>query len=414
MVGALVMAPVIRWFDSQTGWTLPVSAEDARVVAGNLTGALLTFIVFVFSVLLVALQLASAQLTPRVIGRMLRDPVTKAALGIFSFAYTFSLAFISRLHDPVPFLSGVLSAYGSLACVAVFLILIDRLGNEMRAVRVLAVVAAEGREVIRSTYPEQVICTNTGGASAADSPLDGAASTSPGPLRDVAAPPRLVEYREASAYVLAFDNAGLLKLARQADCLIELVPQVGDFVATGDLLFRVYPAGAPVSDEVLRQAVALGPERTLTQDPTFVFRIIVDIAAKALSPGINDPTTAVLAIDQLHHLLREAGSRRLDTGQIRDADNRLRLLYRTPDWEDFVSLAVTKIRHYGGASIQVARRLRAMLENLIQSLPEQRGRLLRQELTLLQRKVERTFNDPEDRTRADIADFQGVGGSKRV
>jgi uncharacterized membrane protein len=86
-------------------------------------------------------------------------------------------------------------------------------------------------------------------------------------------------------------------------------------------------------------------------------------------------------------------------------------VYRTPDWVDFVKLAVTEIRQFGGQSIQVARRLRAMLENLIQTLPESRTLLLRQELVLLHRSAERFFTEPEDRTLADVSDFQGVGGS---
>ena len=133
-----------------------------------------------------------------------------------------------------------------------------------------------------------------------------------------------------------------------------MVPQVGDYVAFGDPLFRVFRGGATLAPEALCQSVALGQERTLAQDPTFAFRIMVDIAPKALSPAINDPTTAVLALDQIHHLLRKVSDRYLDTGHVRDATGRLRLVYRTPDWEDFVKLAVTEIRHFGGESIQIA------------------------------------------------------------
>jgi uncharacterized membrane protein len=97
---------------------------------------------------------------------------------------------------------------------------------------------------------------------------------------------------------------------------------------------------------------------------------------------------------------------------VRDAAGRLRLLYRTPEWEDFVHLAVTEIRQYGGTSIQVNRRLRAMLENLTQSLPEGRTALLREELVLLHRSAERLFSEPEDRALADISDMQGVGGKR--
>jgi uncharacterized membrane protein len=190
--------------------------------------------------------------------------------------------------------------------------------------------------------------------------------------------------------------------------VIELVPQVGDFVSRGDVLFRAHCG--PLDEDLLHRHIALGAERTIEQDPAFPFRIIVDIAAKALSPAINDPSTAVLALDQLHHLLRNVGGRRLDTGQVRDADGRLRLVYRTPDWEDFVGLAVTEFRHYGTGSIQVARRLRAMLEDLAAALPPERHPPLGEELRLLQRSVERAFSDPEDRARAEHGDSQGLAG----
>ncbi|HSB35717.1 MAG TPA: DUF2254 family protein, partial [Thermoanaerobaculia bacterium] len=199
-------------------------------------------------------------------------------------------------------------------------------------------------------------------------------------------------------------------LARRKDCLIEVVPQVGDFVAPGDPLFRVYGDG-DVEDRDLQQSIAIGPERTVEQDPAFAFRIIVDVAAKALSPAINDPTTAVLAIDPLHHLLRSVGLRRLDTGHVFDGAGRLRLAYRTPNWEDLVDLAVTEIRHYGKDSIQIARRMRAMLESLIRVVPEERAVRLREELDLLHRAVDRTFLDAEDRGRADRADSLGMGGA---
>lgn len=164
------------------------------------------------------------------------------------------------------------------------------------------------------------------------------------------------------------DVKGLIDVAQQVDCMIELVPQIGDYVARGDPLFCIYPPSAPIGEMLLRQSVAFGQERTAEQDPAFIFRILIDVAAKALSPAVNDPTTAVLAIDQIHHLLRQVGLRRLDAGQTRDTLHCPRILYRTPNWEDFVLLAVTEIRQYGFNSIQVMRRLRAMLENLLTSL----------------------------------------------
>jgi uncharacterized membrane protein len=282
--------------------------------------------------------------------------------------------------------------------LGVFFYLIDHLGKALRPSGALRVVARLGRKVVAAVYPQRLSDQRDGTVSTDSHVLDEEPAATIGSTHD--------------GVILAFDVEGLALLAQRADCVVELVPQVGDHLAISDPLFRVFQGGVTLSAEALRQSIAVGQERTLEQDPTFAFRIMVDIASKALSPAINDPTTAVLALDQIHHLLRDVGTRNLDTGHVRDAAGRLRLVYRTPDWEDFVRLAVTEIRHFGGESIQVARRLRAMLENLIQTLPESRTALLRQELTLLHRSAERFFAEPEDRVLAEISDFQGVGGSR--
>ena len=196
--------------------------------------------------------------------------------------------------------------------------------------------------------------------------------------------------------------------------MIEFVPQVGDFVAADEPLFRLYGGADAIDDRQLRAAVALGSERTIEQDPTFAFRILVDIAIKALSPAINDPTTAVLAIDQLHRLLRRVGLRLVSREEICDETGEPRLIFRTPNWEDFVHLTCTEIRHCGAGSIQIMRRLRSMLENLMHTLPPHRHAELRQQLELLDRTVEEHYSFPEDRVLASIPDSQGLGGSLGV
>jgi uncharacterized membrane protein len=383
--------------DEAMGWQSTIDPDTARAVLGTMAASMFSFIVFVSSALLVAVQLASSLLTPRIISVVFRDPITKASLMVFVFTFTFSLTALVRIGTAVPPLTVHLAAYSSLASLGMFLYLIDHVGKKLRPSGALWSVASLGRGVIQSVYP-RLLADEPRKAESSVASLAGAPSrTIPSPIDGV---------------VLAFDVPGLVSLAQRADCVIELVPQVGDFMAVGDPLFRVFQGGATLSDDVLCQSVAVGQERTLEQDPAFAFRIIVDIASKGLSPAINDPTTAVLALDQIHHLLRDVGQRWLDDERVRDGQDRLRLVYRTPGWEDFVHLAVTEIRQYGGTSIQIARRMRAMLENLIQTLPEERAELLRQELKLLQRSSERCFTEPEDRVLAEESDSQGVGGHR--
>jgi uncharacterized membrane protein len=397
MFVALALVRFLYGIEEAMGWRSGSDPDAARTVLDTLAASMFTFIVFVSSALLVAVQLASAQLTPRIIALVFQNPVTKFAMTLFVFTFTLTLAAQMNIRGTVPLLTTRLAAFCCLASLGMFLFLIDHIGKALRPSGALWAVAAMGRRVIADVFPRRLTDSQSLVRDAADAPQGE-------PTRTV--------MNSRDGVVLAFDRRGLVTLAGRAGCVIELVPQVGDFIAAGDPLFRVYGGQADPTEEALRHSVAVGQERTLEQDPTFPFRVIVDIASKGLSPAINDPTTAVLAVDQIHHLLRNVGNRGLEDGFVRDAAGHLRLIYRTPDWEDFVHLAVTEIRQFGGTSIQIARRLRAMLENLIQTVPAERAVLLRQELNILKRYAERFFMDPDDRALADVSDFQGVGGKK--
>jgi uncharacterized membrane protein len=203
----------------------------------------------------------------------------------------------------------------------------------------------------------------------------------------------------------------LLAESQTANVVVAFIPVVGDFVGKDEPLFALYGNASCIDENILLSSIDFGVERTLEQDPTFAFRIILDIALKALSPAINDPTTAVLAIDQIHSLLRSAGKRNLRTDNIIDASGKLRVILRTPNWEDFVNLACTELRRYGADSIQVVRRLRAMIENLICILPEDRHAALQGQLALLDHTIEAIYTLPEELALARATDSQGLGGT---
>lgn len=397
IVAGLIAVALLTPVDRAFGWELKLGPDTARTVMGTVAASMFTLVVVGSSAVLVAVQLGSAQLTPRIIALIYRSRIRKFCISVFAFFFTFSVAALVRLESSVPLLTSYVAAYGFLINLALFLYFIDGIGKALRPSSAMQFVAIAGREVIQSVYPSKL------------------RKDEPEVLKPIATlktePTRIVT-NEFDGVVLAFNRAGLMTMAERADCLIELVPQVGDFVAAGDPLFRIFEGGEDLSAEKLRNSVAFGPERTLEQDPTYAFRIIVDIASKALSPAINDPTTAVLAIDQLHHLLRNVGSRSLASGRETGSRGELRLVYRTPDWEDFVHLAVTEIRQYGDDSIQIMRRLRAMLENLVQTLPERRAPMLRLELGLLQAAAKRMFADLYDQSLAETGDLQGMGGGE--
>jgi len=356
----------------------------------------LSFLVFTFGSLLVAIQVAGGQYTPRIIATtLLRDNAIRFTAGYFVFTLLFAARLLTKsggevVHQFNTFIAGVLG----LISVVVFLYLIDYAARFLRPVSIVKKVGKSGIAIIQSIYPD----SNT--------------HLRPVELfRIPASPVRTISNVDTSGIVLAVDVSGLVAQALRAKGIIEFVPQVGDFVAVDEPLFRLYGGAGDIDDRQLRAAVALGSERTLEQDPTFAFRILVDIAIKALSPAINDPTTAVLAIDQLHRLLRQVGLRYVRGEEICDAAGELRLVFRTANWEDFVHLTCTEIRHCGAGSVQIMRRMRSMLENLMQTLPQHRHAELHRQLDLLDCEIEGHYPFADDRALALIPDPQGLGGS---
>ena len=368
----------------------------ARSALDTIVTMNLSFLVFTFGSLLVAIQVAGGQYTPRIIATtLLRDNTIRFTVGYFVFTLLFAVRVLTRMggeivHQFNLFIAGLLGMFS----VVVFLYLIDYAARFLRPVSIVQRVGESGIAVIKNVYQETTNRFSPVGSS-----------------RKPASPERTVAHVGTSGTVLAVDLAGLVAQAQRANAIIEFVPQVGDFVSVDEHLFRLYGGAIDIDDLKLRAAVAIGTERTVEQDPTFAFRILVDIAIKALSPAINDPTTAVLAIDQLHRLLRRVGLQQLRGEEICDAAGEIRLIFKTPNWEDFVHLTCTEIRHCGAGSIQIMRRMRSMLENLMQTLPQHRHAELYKQLALLDRTIERYYTFPEDQALASIPDPQGLGGT---
>jgi len=380
--------------DEKTGF-FALSLAGARSLLDAVVTANLSFLVFTFGSLLVAIQVAGGQYTPRIIATtLLRDNVIRFTVGWFVFTLGFALRVLSRMDETVHQLDTFMGALLGILSVVVFLFLIDYAARLLRPVSLVARVGQFGVEVIEAVYPNRTTRPE---------------SDEPGP--ELPAPPRIVVHTGTSGVVLAADVPGLIRQARRAGGVVEFVPLVGDFLAVDEPLFRLFGAARTIEDRRLRSSVAFGSERTMEQDPTFSFRILVDIAIKALSAAINDPTTAVMAIDQLHRLLRLVGLHELRGERFFDEKGELRLLLRTPDWDDFVHLACTEIRHCGAGSIQIVRRLRSMLVNLMQTLPRHRHAELRGQLELLDRTIDANFAFAEDRVLARIPDSQGMGGA---
>jgi len=371
----------------------------AESILGAIAGGMITFTGFVFSVLLLAVQFGSSQFSPRMLRRFLRDPVTKIALGAFMATFIYALMVLRTIglsNDPrfVPDNSVTVSLFWLILSMALFLRLISKTTQGLRVAAVVRDLGRDGAKVIARFYPE-----------IAEEPV--VVDAGPEPVGEAA---RTVEYDGKPGVLQSLDTKGLVRMARGSDVVVELVPAIGDFIASDARLFRIHGSGV-VDDERLRRSVAVGDERTMDQDPGFVLRLLADISSKALSPGVNDPTTSVQALDQIELLLRLLARCRLTPGERRDETGRVRLRYPAQSWDDFLSIALDEARVFGAGSTQVARRLRALLDDLHAAVPASRQPAVEAQQVLLEASVRNSY-PPSEQAIAATADRQGLGSSR--
>lgn len=401
VLSAMVLSAVLTVVDDRTGGVDPSwlvfrgSASAAQGVLSTIAGSTLTFTGAVFSITIVALQLASSQYSPRVLQGFLRDRGSQWPLGIFLATFTFALMTLRAVRPDapaedtsVPGLSVTVALLLVLLSLGAFVYLVHHLAVSIRSVSIVDRIAGDTRRTIREVYPE------------VPDPLLGAS-------RPTGEPDQVITFERGPGVLLAVDEDDLVALAEAADVHLVLRPRIGDYLPSGVRLFEVH-GGRFEAPEVLLRHVLIGSERTHLQDVGFGFRQLVDIAERALSPAINDPTTAVQCIDRIHDLLRRVLLAPQPSGHHADAAGVIRLTVEHPSWSDVVHLACDEIRIYGGGSLQVQRRLRAMLADLDRITPEERREPLLEQRALLDASLG-LFAQEADRRRAARPDAQGVG-----
>jgi uncharacterized membrane protein len=306
------------------------------------------------------------------------------------------LAWVDRAASgKVPLLSGWMVFALLVASLAMFIALIERVGL-LQVTRMLIFTGDQGRRAIDELYPS----------------LEAAPASMEKETYRRQPVTQTLAYAGRPQALQAVDVATLLELASQSEAVLEVATAIGSTVLEAAPLLRVYGARQQLDEQALRNAIQLGDERTFRQDPKFALRLLVDIAIKALSPAINDPTTAVQALDQVEDLMLRLGRRRLEIGQFRHPDGTLRLVIPFPTWDDFLRLALDEILFCGATSVQVMRRMRALIKNLLTALPEPRHPALRNWEQRLDRTLRRAFADAEEKQEAAVADRQGLGLSE--
>jgi uncharacterized membrane protein len=281
--------------------------------------------------------------------------------------------------------------------------LVQRL-TDLQITSVLRLIGDKGRQVIRETFQrldDKPAAAEKDGKWAAEGAKLGPAG-------------QTLRYSGEPRTIARLDVDALVRHAQRANGVIAMACAVGDTLVEDTLLLQIHGTQVRVPERDLMRAIRLERERTFEQDPKYPIRLLVDVAIKALSPAINDPTTAVQTIDQIEDLLRRLGRRELDAGHAKDAEGVLRLIVPMPTWEDYLALAFDEIRQYGATSVQVMRRLRSALLGLIDFLPSaERAEAVKEYLEHLDLVIERSLLDAEDRVTARQGDRQGLGLSHR-
>lgn len=336
-------------------------ADSARSVLSTIASSTITLTALVFSVTMLVLQLASSQYTPRVLRTFLQDRNSQVTLGVFVSTFAYSMLAIRGISDDSDTaLAVVVSIFLSLVSLAVFVQFINHTAQKIRVSTITSSIADEACAAVMATYP--------------------LADEVPRTLAPLAESPRVVP-AASSGVVVAVDTRTLVAAARDAGVVVRVVPRVGNFVPEGAPLLEVY--GREADDAGLARAVAIGRERSLRQDIPFGLRQLVDIAERALSPGVNDPTTAVQCLDGIHSVLRTLAGRRPRDGLYADDEECVRAIIDEPTWQDFLDLAIDEIAHYGARSIQVNARLRALLADLLTVTTGERSAAVRSKLAAL-------------------------------
>ncbi|MGR8007219.1 DUF2254 domain-containing protein [Streptomyces hypolithicus] len=404
LVGVLVLWGLASWADEEIIETLRRRrayediedligfAKDAKTIITTVSSAMMTFIGVVFSISLVAVQMASGQFSPRVVRIFVRSRITKLTFAVFLATFVLSLLVMGaydgatdpRLVIAVPLAQSALT----IAMVGLSLLLFIAYVNSMlRLMRISYVIDHIARESMRvlgrqERFGEEAVDVGAQTATVAHAGRAGL-------LRDV-------------------NIARLVRVARRRGVVLRLIPRTGDFVVPGTPLLAVHGGEAPPR-RALRYTVSVGVERTFHQDLGFGLRQLADIGLRALSAAVNDPTTAVQAVDRIVQILAVAVRLPLGALYHRDGRGDVRLVQGVPGWVDLVDLGFTEMRGCVTGNPQVSRRMMAGLDDLLRLASEERRAALLRHRALLVQAVERTAPEPADRDFALVPDRQGIG-----
>jgi uncharacterized membrane protein len=364
----------------------------ATAILQTVATSMVSLTALVLTVTMVVVQLAMGQFSPRIVQRILQDKPSQFAIGLFVATFVhaiLALREVTSQADGAGQVPGVAVATAFLlvvASIAVLVIYVNHIGQSLRVSALIELVGKDTRKVIDRLYPD---------TRSARDPSDEAGE---------------VVTSRKSGVIVKIGVEELVEEARVRACTLELVPAIGTFVPAGSPLFRVRGEAIGLDTERLHRALIIKLEPTLDEDVAYGIRLLVDIAERSLADSpFQDPTTAVQAIDRVHDILRQLIRRPFPDGQHRDRDGVVRLVVPTMSWEGYVHLAFDEIRMAGSASPQVARRLRAALNDLLSMSPPERADAIEEQLQRLTRSSRAAISDERELSIVLGEDREGIG-----
>jgi uncharacterized membrane protein len=360
--------------------------DSATAILSTIATSMVTLVALVLTVTMVVVQLAMGQFSPRIVGTFLQDKPSQLAIGLFVATFVHAMLAMREVNfeeKTVPGLAVVVGYVLVIVSIGVLVVYVHHIGRSLRVSSLIELVGSRTRETLDRAYPDQ----GTTGAS-----------TDP----TVLCAPR-------SGVLARLDEDQLVVAARDAGCVLELLPTLGDFVPAGAPIVRIDGSPSRVDEKAVLNALELDLDRSLEQDVAYGLRMLVDIAERSLADSpFLDPTTAVQAIDRLHDCLRQLVTRPFPSGTLRDETGHVRVRIRRMEWNDYLRLAFQEIRLAGSGSPQVTRRLEEVLLDLRTIAPDARMAAIDEQLELLRGSVEASV-DRSDAAFALIPDRQGLG-----
>lgn len=353
-VGVALDERVTDWLSATWGVAFNGGAEGASSMLGTIAGSMITLAGVVFSMTLVALSLASSQLGPRLLRNFMRDTATQVVLGTFVSTFLYCLLVLRTIRRAeevafVPHLSVSLGVVFAVVSVGVLIYFIHHVSVSIQANEIVARVGTELIEGLERLFPEHI---GQGAPEIPKKPPD------VGFLHTFEREARPVE-SSGDGYVQFIDAEVLMALAIEEDLVIRLERRPGGYVVTGCPLVLVWPGSRDVDQlrDQVNSAFVLGNQRTGHQDVEFTVNQLVEVAVRALSPGLNDPFTAITCVDHLGAALCRLATRDRPSPYRHDEQDQLRVIARTATFPDITDAAFNQIRQYGRSSASVVIRL---------------------------------------------------------